>query len=90
MLDSQNVSISDLKAEVARSKAALQGAEEAAGRAASEWKERLRDEIEQVSLRQCVFFWSRNGAWKYSLGHCFKGRCATWCIGMKKAPTGRG
>jgi FtsZ-binding cell division protein ZapB len=52
MLDSQNASISDLKAEVARCKAALQEAEEAAGQAASEWKERLRDDIEQVSLRQ--------------------------------------
>lgn len=88
MLDSQNVSISDLKAEVARSKAALQEAENAAGRAASEWKERLRDEIEQVRLRQCVFFWSRDGAWNFVLCLCL--RDAVRHSAVEKAPTGRG
>lgn len=51
MLDSQNASLADIKAEIVRLKSAVREAEDAAARAAAEWKERLRDEIEQVSAR---------------------------------------
>lgn len=54
MLDSQNASLADLKAEVARLKSAAREAEDEAGRTAAEWKERLRDEIEQVSRRDVM------------------------------------
>lgn len=61
MLDSQNASLSDLKAEVARLKSVARDAEDEAGRTTAGWKERLRDEIEQVSrldamLTSCMIF----------------------------------
>ncbi|GAQ78115.1 hypothetical protein KFL_000080190 [Klebsormidium nitens] len=47
MLDSQNASLAGSKGEIARLKTAVRETEDAAARAAAEWKERLRDEIEQ-------------------------------------------